>query len=145
MQGTKLSKFMESVEKVAGAVGEADTESEAGTANESDSVVTPAPELHRMRTPAPSSEEAQQTSTAPPAAPTDTTVRNPDPWAAILEAGVALLQGLAATRIAGGTANAMPPIQVERDPVTGQASVRLPLPDPAVLQKLAKAFEPWLH
>ena len=28
---------------------------------------------------------------------------------------------------------------------TGQASVRLPLPDPAVLQKLAKAFEPWLR
>ena len=31
------------------------------------------------------------------------------------------------------------------DPATGQASVRLPLPDPAVLQRLAKAFEPWLR
>ena len=63
-----------------------------------------------------------------------------DPWAAILEAGAALLQGLATARAAGGAA-----ITIERDPVTGQASVRLPLPDAAVLQRLAKAFEPWLR
>lgn len=36
------------------------------------------------------------------------------------------------------------PIKIERDPLTGQASIRVPLPDPAVLQRLAKAFEPWL-
>ena len=63
-----------------------------------------------------------------------------DPWAAILEAGATLLQGLATARAAGGA-----PITIERDPVTGQASVRLPLPDAAVLQRLAKAFEPWLR
>ena len=67
-----------------------------------------------------------------------------DPWAAILEAGAALLQGLAASRGAGGTGKGAAPIAIERDPVTGQASIRLPLPDPAVLQRLAKAFEPWL-
>ena len=65
-----------------------------------------------------------------------------DPWAAILEAGVTLLQGLAASRGAGGVAAA--PIKIERDPATGQASIRLPLPDPALLQRLAKALEPWL-
>jgi len=68
-----------------------------------------------------------------------------DPWAAILEAGAALLQGMAAGRNAGAPGPAMPPFQIERDPVSGQASVRLPLPDPAILQKLAKAFEPWLR
>ena len=65
-----------------------------------------------------------------------------DPWAAILEAGATLLQSFAAARSAGGVATA--PIAIERDPVTGKASIRLPLPDPAVLQRLAKAFEPWL-
>ena len=69
----------------------------------------------------------------------------PDPWAAILEAGATLLQGLAAARGAGGAGSAMAPFKIERDPATGQASVRVPLPDPAVLQRLAKAFEPWLH
>ena len=58
----------------------------------------------------------------------------------MLEAGAALLQGLASARAAGSAS----PFAIERDPVTGQASVRLPLPDPAVLQQLAKAFEPWL-
>jgi hypothetical protein len=71
------------------------------------------------------------------AAPAD---RQADPWAAMLEAGAALLQGLASARAAGSAS----PFAIERDPVTGQASVRLPLPDPAVLQQLAKAFEPWL-
>ena len=63
-----------------------------------------------------------------------------DPWATILEAGAALLQGMAAHR-AGGA----PPFTIERDPATGQASVRLPLPDPTVLRKLAQALEPWLR
>jgi len=31
------------------------------------------------------------------------------------------------------------------DTATGQASVRLPLPDAALMQRLAKAFEPWLR
>ena len=68
-----------------------------------------------------------------------------DPWAAILAAGAALLQGLAAARMAGSSAGGSAPITIEHDPVTGQASVRLPLPDAAVLQQIAKAFEPWLR
>ena len=65
-----------------------------------------------------------------------------DPWAAILNAGAALLQGLASARGAAGAAAA--PISIERDPVTGQPSIRLPMPDALVLQRLAKALEPWL-
>jgi hypothetical protein len=68
-----------------------------------------------------------------------------DPWAAILEAGAALLQGLATTRSANRSAPGAAPFAIERDPTTGQASVRLPLPEPALLQKLAKALEPWLR
>ena len=68
-----------------------------------------------------------------------------DPWAAILEAGAALLQGLAEARTAGTSSPAAAPITIERDPVTGAASVRLPLPDAAVMQRLAKAFAPWLQ
>ncbi len=68
-----------------------------------------------------------------------------DPWAAILEAGAALLQSMAVARGTDGGGAGAAPIAIERDPVTGQASMRLPLPDPAVLQKLAKAFEPWLR
>ena len=68
-----------------------------------------------------------------------------DVYIPTLTAGAALLQGLAAARGAGGAGNGMAPITIDRDPVTDQASIRLPLPEPAVLQQLAKAFEPWLR
>jgi len=64
-------------------------------------------------------------------------VPDADPWADLLQAGAAMLQS-AAQRQAG----AAPPIRIERDPQTGQPSVRLPLPDPGLLQQLAKALAP---
>jgi len=152
LQGTRLSQFMKSVEQVAGAMGEA--EAEADTAAESPAVpsaVTLRASVDLSQVEDDASETVTTPATAetgkageplaevpaPPAAPTD-------PWAAILEAGAALLQGLAASRGAGGVANGIAPSMIERDPVTGQVSIRVPLPEPAVLQRLAKAFEPWL-
>ncbi len=138
LQGTRLSKFMDSVAQVAGSMGEPDGDlaGEPPTPAAAPGVPRPA---SSMATPA----------DEPPASPADApalpAVHAPaapaDPWAAILDAGAALLQGLAAARASGSAA----PLAIERDPVTGQASVRLPLPDEAVLQKLAKAFEPWLR
>ena len=78
---------------------------------------------------------------APAGPPALGTAAPPDPWATLLAVGAELLQGLATARSAGASA----PMTIERDPVSGQASLRLPLPDAAVLQRLAKAFEPWLR
>ena len=64
-----------------------------------------------------------------------------DAWSDLLQAGAAMLQGLAAQRQQQGTA---PRLRIERDPETGEPSLRLPLPDPAALQQLAKALAPWL-
>jgi hypothetical protein len=102
LQGTRLSQFMKSVEQVAGAMGE------AGLAVEP---------LAEAPTPVAESPSAL--------------VESADPWAAILEAGAALLQGLATSRGADGVASGRPPLTIERDHVTGQASIRLPLPDRA--------------
>lgn len=168
MQGTRLSKFMESVEKVVAAVGEADAASDAGdgaevnvVAGDDEDVVGSRAE-HAVASPSRPKDKVSQVISpdevrvpvdtnetldlsVPSATPPTNSTPQPDPWAALLEAGAALLQGMAVSRNAGGTGQTMPPIQIEHDAVTGQASVRLPLPDPAVLQKLAKAFEPWLR
>jgi hypothetical protein len=64
-----------------------------------------------------------------------------DPWADLLQVGAAVLQGLAAQRGSGGAS----PVRIERDPATGQPSLRLPLPEPALLQRLAQALAPWLR
>lgn len=141
MQGTRLSKFMESVEKVAEAIDPGQDDSDA-SAPLAEAVpmpeAKPVPEAATLavQTP-PANTVAAASSTAAPAA---------DPWAAILEAGAALLQGLASSRGAGsaGSAGGAAAVAIERDPTTGQASIRVPLPDPSVLQRLAKAFEPWL-
>jgi len=166
LQGTRLSQFMKSVEQVAGAMGEdeADTVVEpvaptfAGSASVGESAqpsheTSPAAvtevdadlreaTLSPAESGLPSAKSAMPTVDATSQADASHTA---DPWASLLEAGAALLQGLAAARGAGGAGNGVALIAIERDPVTGQASIRVPLPDPAVLQRLAKAFEPWLR
>ena len=151
LQGTRLSKFMESVEQVAGAMGEADADPAAEPAPAPGAVDMPSAAVDRSP---PSDADAAASAgeprgpsneaTAPLAEASAQLARPADPWGAILEAGAALLQGLATARGPTGNAPGASPVTIERDPVTGQASVRLPLPDAAVLQRLAKAFEPWL-
>lgn len=165
LQGTKLSKFMDSVEQVAGAMGEAEADAEAeqpapaGAAGAA-AHRPPAPQPEAAAAGAPlesdsaeaeaeaetaaegSGEAAAEAAIEAAAAMSSKPEPAPaaDPWAAVLQAGAALLQGIAA-----GRANGAAPVTIERDPATGQSSLRLPLPDPAVLKQLAQAFEPWLR
>ena len=137
LQGTRLSQFMQSVEQVAGAMGEAEVGGEGGAA----------PAVMGDGESAPSGSTAVAPDTALPATAAATPTAPADPWAALLEAGAALLQGLAAARPAGegdGTPT-RPLFAIERDPTTGQPSLRLPLPDPAVMRRVAQALEPWLR
>jgi hypothetical protein len=143
LQGTRLSKFMESVEQVAGAMGEADADPAAEPPPAPGVVATESPAAERPQTSEADSAGGERGALVAPGKAPQTAPA--DPWAAILEAGAALLQGLATARGAVGSAPGSAPVTIERDPVTGQASVRLPLPDAAVLQRLAKAFEPWLR
>ncbi len=180
MQGTRLSKFMESVEQVSGHMGEAHSDEADLDEAQAHAPATPGADIGTLA-PIPADAVAASAASAPaaqadpsialpddqpnakmpppisnsapadppdqtgtPVAPAGTAPAN-DPWAAILEAGAALLQGLASSRSPSATGHTAPPIHIERDPATGQASVRLPLPDAAVLQKLAKALEPWLR
>jgi hypothetical protein len=143
---------MKSVEQVAGAMGEADSDPVVELPVAPGAVGTPSAAVDLSQTQDEGSAAAGSAATAEPGKPAEPPVAGPtplaepaDPWAAILEAGAALLQGLATARAAGGATPGAAPITIERDPVTGQASVRLPLPDTAVLHRLAKALEPWLR
>ncbi|MBK6864840.1 MAG: DEAD/DEAH box helicase [Ideonella sp.] len=152
LQGTRLSQFMKSVEQVAGAMGESESDADvdaepplaAGAGAASAMPADPAP-VQAQDDAAPDARAQAETSPAGAASATQPGEGAADPWAAILEAGAALLQGLAEARSAGGAGPTAAPFAIERDPATGRASVRLPLPDAAVLQRLARAFEPWLR
>jgi hypothetical protein len=143
MQGTRLSQFMKSVEQVAAGMGDADADADADSdveANLDVAVVAQEPSAVPAEAAATPAEHPAPNADAQPHTEANAAA---DPWAAMLEAGAALLQGMAAARGPGGSVAA--PMAIERDPVTGLASIRLPLPDPTVLQRLAKAFEPWLR
>ena len=160
MQGTKLSQFMKSVEEVAGAMGEAEADEPAAAAAAGETAEAPtaardgeaaAAARDGTRPAAAAGFGAGEPASAAPAdspavpaqpAAVSADQAGADPWAAILEAGASLLQGLASARSEKGGAA---PIAIEPDPVSGRPTLRLPLPEPAVLQRLAKAFEPWLR
>ncbi len=151
MKGTRLAQFMESVEEVAGAMGEAETGELAVAPAAAAAVETPAGARDSAAPAARAGAEAAGVPAAAmpvgspdvplPEAAAAAAGPAADPWAAILEAGAVLLQGLAAARSTSSAA----PISIEPDPVTGQPTLRVPLSDPAVLQQLARAFEPWLR
>jgi hypothetical protein len=99
---------------------------------------TTAPAMSPEGAPAQSDGSADAGASEDGALPDDGTVA--DPLADLLQAGAAMLQGLAAQRRPG----AAPLIRIERDPESGQSSLRIPIPDPALLRQLARAQTPWL-
>jgi len=145
MEGTRLSKFMKSVEQVTGAIGTAETDeasappssgpiedsltSAQSTAQAEASAGALSPQASDTAEPAPT--ERIETGSGGPAGGA------PDPWAALAAAAIPLLQALAA-RGAGGADAAS--AWVERDPRTGQDFLKLPMPQPETLQRIADAL-----
>jgi superfamily II DNA or RNA helicase len=147
LQGTRLSKFMETVEQVSGAAESTapmDESSEdtlpldaapaAGSETEADGEAE-----YRQSTPA---GEAGQ----PPVAEASTAAQPPtpapvaasgaaDPWAPLLAAGVQLLGELTA---ASSGERESPWVQT--DSTTGQRYLKLPVPDPQTVQRLAEGL-----
>ena len=128
MHGSRLSKFMESVEKAtqAGAaapVQEEDAEAELQPVPQPTAQPVPQP---MPEAPAAAAEAADsETATAAPAAPAN-------PWAPLLEVGLQLLGGLSG-------ASGQSPL-VETDPQSGRAYLKIPVPEPATVQRLADAL-----
>ena len=143
LQGTRLASFMKSVEQVAGAMGvdesvgegEAPTPANAGGASGQDERMLPEAAVLPEPAPAAMSEgaavaPAQEGVMATPDGSGDVVAEiDADACARLLLAGAAMLQGLAAQRQPGAPSA----IRIERDPATGQPSLRLPLPDPVLL------------
>jgi superfamily II DNA or RNA helicase len=122
LQGTRLSKFMDSVERVTGAIGPAE-EPPVGEVFETTAIA-------QLEGPPaqPEQQPQDQPQAQPPAA---------DPWAPLLDAGLALIADLARRN----SDPAAPPVPwIERDAATGRDCLKLPLPDPATLQRVAQAL-----
>jgi hypothetical protein len=134
--GSRLTRFMETVEKATTAIPAALVEERSE-----------APHAGEQADGEPATAEADATSVgaaaaAPPAA---------DPWTSLLQTGVTLLQQLTAasqpTATPGQAGESARPglALVARDERTGEAYLKLPVPKPEVLEQALKAFSALLE
>jgi helicase-like protein len=138
--GSRLSKFMESVEAATDSIPQTAVEEE--NADSAPPPPLPAPEPPKQQTakkggpvvPAPEPEEDHRPAPAAPASP----------WAGLLQVGAALLQQLAANPQApsspGGAASF-----VKKDEQTGEQYMRFPMPPPEVLNQALGALQALLQ
>lgn len=137
--GSRLTRFMETVEKASGAIPESTIEDQAGSEDAESPSSDSAPPEAGLETPRP-------TSTLNP---------QPQPLAGLLQQGLVLLEQLAvATRSASpnGAENPARPGSfaaslIGRDDRTGQSFLKLPMPKPEVLDQalhaIGKLLEGW--
>jgi hypothetical protein len=147
MNGTRLAKFMESVDEVTGAMGTAEEAGAApvGAAHVPAPAPQPSAEVEEAARAAPPPAEvaaigqATEAPASPAASPATSTT---DPWAPLLEAGLRWIESLhesdAPAAAEGDEGDRRP--RISTDPRTGARSVTLPLPDPATVQRLAEGL-----
>lgn len=158
MNGTRLSKFMESVDAVTGGMGAAeDAPAPPAAAAAPAAVVDAVPVALEAPQPAAQGElppvdapvsapvdapvaPATANGAAAPATPAAIPAATPaDPWLPLLDLGLRWLAGLADTG-GGSAADRADGPQVLVDPATGARRLSLPMPAPDTLQRVAKGL-----
>ena len=142
LHGTRLSSFMKSVDAVTGAMGEAEPLEAAPAADAEIEAAERAPQTTRAGTAdsAAAQDASRISAEAGGAAPGAS-----DPWASLIDAGLKLVETLAAARGEGGATRedntrATPQSWIESDAATGKSYLKLPIPEPATVQRLADAL-----
>lgn len=146
LDGTRLSRFMKEVEAVTGAVApgepiapaeemlavEAEPDEEADDPGPQEQAPDHAAGHVIAGVAAPRDGKAAAAAAAPAAA------SRADPWAALLGAGAQLVEALAAASRPAGDGASHP--WVERDEKSGQTHLRLPLPEPETVGRIAEVL-----
>jgi superfamily II DNA or RNA helicase len=118
--GTRLKRFMDSVDQVTTAI--------------------PAPTVEEPA--APEGQEVAAADSEGPAAAVTAPPGRVDPWTRLLHAGLELLGGLAGTRDGSGHPGQAPlPFERERDERTGQTYLKIRLPEPAIIDRVVDALQ----
>lgn len=121
MEGGRLTRFMKQVDAVTAGMGAADGVEAAPPAEPPAALEPDAVPAVEQATPAQA----------------DAAVATADPWAPLLQAGLSLLSQLAHVPAAGVSQATGLSTWVHTDPATGEQQLRLPLPSPDTVQKLA--------
>jgi len=139
MNGTRLSKFMESVDQVTGAMDQAEPMAEMTDSGAEPEVKSarggPRTELRTddpTQAVMPQPDRQAAAANAMPAA---------DPWAALIDAGLKLAETLAGAHAGNGSGQSeLVSPWVEHDAQSGKSYLKLPMPEPETVQRLAGAL-----
>jgi hypothetical protein len=142
--GSRLNRFMETVEAATAAIPEHTAEEDQ---EEGEEPVAPEPTPDEQTTPTKRGQPTPPQAAPPPPTPTAPAAPMPavggNPWAGLIEAGLGLLQQLAGGAPTNGAAQ--PAAFVQRDERTGESYLRLPVPPPEVLQQAVGAVQKLLE
>jgi hypothetical protein len=146
--GSRLTKFMESVEKATSAISDGGADDRADSPalqGDDDEEAPPAPAGRPGLT-----EAERDARKARPGRPDLTpAAASSDPWSGLLQTGLAVLEQVAAAARAGSTGRtpADSPFSsfVARDEHTGQSYLHLPMPSPDLLDRALQAFSALLQ
>jgi len=138
MEGGRLTRFMKQVDAVTAGIGAADAV-EPVPANAPAGPGSPLAEAALTAALPADHQDGLQQPPAEAPAPTAAQAAAADPWAPLLQAGMALLTQLAQPAATPGNATAASALStwVHTDPASGRQQLRLPLPAPATVQALA--------
>ncbi len=128
--GSRLARFMKDVENVTGNMGEGEavtTAEEAGNIAAT-AETTSVGDTNEAAAAVPAAQPQAQRS-APNEAP-------PDPWQALMQAGVQFAAALASANDPSAPAHPW----IERDPASGAQNLKIPLPPPETAKQLANAL-----
>jgi superfamily II DNA or RNA helicase len=140
--GSRLTKFMESVEAATGAIPVAPPEEEAADAAPPETPAEPEP-APRKKGGRPAPDGKAPGGKAPPAPPAPPAPASP--WEGLLQVGAALLQQLAGPQARPGGAGGGAAGIVRRDEQTGEEYLRLPVPPPEVVHQALGALQALLQ
>jgi hypothetical protein len=144
--GSRLNKFMETVESATAAIPDAMIE-DAEEALRAPQEPEPGREPRRRGRSAPQPIESDDEIETVPSAPA--VAAGGDPWSVLLQTGMALLQQMATTSRPAAKGALAAPSQassfVARDERTGEQYIRLPMPRPEVVDQALQAFGALLH
>jgi superfamily II DNA or RNA helicase len=138
MHGTRLSKFMESVEKVTSSMGEPEPLAEPVPVEEPAMLEEVEDEIVEEAFIAGDSVDVAGAAAAETVAQAGAAeqIRMPDTWAPLVHVGVKLMQTLAERLSAGNGAQQL----IETDERTGRSYLKIPVPEPAAVQRVADAL-----
>lgn len=159
--GSRLKKFIETVEQATGAIPEGSADivgapTAAGAANEEASIPQPViPDGPAIPENAVAGSEKTSGATGPSAGATAAHSAGANPWAGLLQVGLGLLEQMAAQsrRTAAGaeqsgehgTGSIIVPSMIHRDERTGEPYMKIPVPNPELLERALKAISALLE